>query len=316
MNSPPIIRYPDGVTAIDCAMAGHHGLIAAYVLDGPNPAIVETGPATVMPDLTAGLDALGIGPSDVATFAGTHIHLDHAGAAGDVAMAYPRSTIAVHSWGAPHMADPTKLMASSYRVFGDRLDTLFGPLKPVPQDRLRAIDEGDQIQIGNGRVLRVYYTPGHARHHVTFQDSQTGSLFVGDSMGVYLPEAGILRPATPPPDFDLHLALQALDRYRELDPPAIYFSHFGPAPAGSDMIAEARRKLIEYARIVRGAMRTSEDLDHLAERLTEATRDEYAEVYKNPELTARFEALNAFRSSAAGYLRYFQQNPEAEIPQA
>ncbi len=316
MSAPPIIRYPDGIIAIDCEMAGHRGLIAAFVIEGPNPVIIETGPATVMPDLTSGLAQLGIGPQDAATFVGTHIHLDHAGAAGDVALAYPSATVAVHSWGAKHMIDPSKLMASSYRVFGDRLDTLFGPLKPVPEARLRAVDEGDTIDVGGGRHLRVLYTPGHARHHITLHDSDTGALFAGDSMGVYLPEAGILRPATPPPDFDLSLALSALDRYRELDPPAIYFSHFGPAPAGRDMIAEARRKLLEYARIIRQAMATSQDLDYLADRLTEATRDEYAEVYKDPVLTARFEALDAFRSSAGGYLRYFQQNPEAEIPPA
>lgn len=313
---PDIIRYPDGIVAIDCAMAGHHGLIAAFVIEGPNPIIVETGPASVMGDLTAGLSELGIGPADAAAFVATHIHLDHAGAGGDVAAAYPNATVGVHEWGVKHMADPTKLMASSYRVFGDRLDRLFGPLKPVPAERLRALDEGDTIDAGNGRLLRVLYTPGHARHHITFHDSQTGALFVGDSMGVYLPEAGILRPATPPPDFDLHLALAALERYRELDPATIYFSHFGPAPAGRDMLAEARGKLIDYARIVREAMKQSEDLDHVTERLIEATADEYAEVRKNPELSARFDALNAFRSSAAGYLRYFQQNPDAQIPSA
>ena len=311
---PPIVRYPDGIISIDCEMAGHHGLIAAFVIAGPNPVIVETGPATVMPDLTAGLTELGIGPGDAATFVGTHIHLDHAGAGGDVAAAYPSATIAVHSWGAKHMADPEKLMASAYRVFGDRLDVLFGPLKPVPADRLRALDEGDTIDAGGGRHLRVLYTPGHARHHISLHDSETGALFVGDSMGVYLPEAGILRPATPPPDFDLHLALSALDRYRELDPATIYFSHFGPAPAGRDMIAEARRKLIEHAVIVRDAMRVSDDLDHVTERLIAATADEYAAVHADPELSARFDALNAFRSSAGGYLRYFQQNPDAVIP--
>lgn len=311
---PPIIRYPDGIIAIDCEMAGHGGLIAAFVIPGPNPVVIETGPASVLADLQAGLSELGLGSGDVASFVATHIHLDHAGGAGDVAAAYPGAMIGVHEFGVRHMADPSKLMASSYRVFGPALDTLFGPLKPVPQAQLRSLDEGDQIDLGGGRRLDVLHTPGHARHHITFQDSETGAIFVGDSMGVYLPEAGVLRPATPPPDFDLHLALQSLERYAQIDPPTIYFSHFGPAPAGRDMIAEARRKLLEYAVVVRRAMKTSEDLDVIAAALVEATADEYAEVYKRPELAAKFEALNAFRSSASGYVRYFQQNPEAEIP--
>ncbi|MHB8511406.1 MAG: MBL fold metallo-hydrolase [Actinomycetota bacterium] len=311
---PPILRYPDGVIAIDCEMAGHRGLIAAFVIEGPNPAIIETGPATVMPDLVSGLNELGIGPDDVATFVGTHIHLDHAGAAGDVIASFPSATIAVHEQGVRHMVDPSKLMASAYRVFGPALDTVFGPLKPVPSDKLRSLVEGDTIDVGPGRKLDVLYTPGHARHHITLHDSQTGALFAGDSMGVYLPESGILRPAAPPPDFDLELALHALERYRELDPQTIYFSHFGPAPAGRDMIAEARAKLLQFGRIVREAMKQSHDIMHVAEALQEATREEYAEVYKNPELLAKFEALNAFPSSAAGYIRYFEQNPEAELP--
>jgi glyoxylase-like metal-dependent hydrolase (beta-lactamase superfamily II) len=308
-----IIRYPDGIVAIDCEMAGYTDLIAAFVFEGPRPVVFETGPATVTPKLVEGLAEIGL-DGDVATFVGSHIHLDHAGGAGDVAEAFPRSQIVVHREGARHMADPTKLMASSYRVFGPRLDELFGPLRPVPEERLRAVDEGDRIEIGNGRHLRVIYAPGHARHHMAVQDSETGALFVGDSMGVYLPEAGVLRPATPPPDFDLAVALRTLGRYRELDPPALYLTHFGPAPAG--LLGEARDKLVRYARIVREAMRKSEDLDFITERLQEATRDEFAEVYRRPELQARFDALNAWRSSAAGYLRYFQQNPDVEIPSA
>lgn len=308
-----IIRYDDGIIAIDCEMSGYTELIAAYVLPGERPAVFETGPASVVPKLIEGLGELGIGGDD-ATFVGSHIHLDHAGGAGDVAEAFPRSTVVVHREGARHMVDPSKLMASAYRVFGPRLDELFGPLKPVPQERLRAVDEGDRVEIGAGRHLRVLYAPGHARHHMAVQDSESGALFVGDSMGVWLPEAGVLRPATPPPDFDLELALATLDRYRQMDPPAIYLSHFGPAPAGRELLAQARDKLLRYGRIVRDAMRTSEDLDFVTERLQEATRDEYAEVYRRPDLQAKFEALNAFRSSVAGYLRYFQQHPDAEIP--
>jgi glyoxylase-like metal-dependent hydrolase (beta-lactamase superfamily II) len=311
---PRIIRYPDGITAIDCEMAGYTSLVAAFVIPGPNPAVVETGPASVVATLIAGLAELGIGPGDVATFVGSHIHLDHAGGAGDVAKAFPNATIAVHEQGARHMIDPAKLMASSYRVFGPALDTLFGPLKPVPPDQLRSVDEGDTIDIGNGRHLRVFYAPGHARHHMAVQDSETGALFVGDSMGVYLPEADVLRPATPPPDFDLAVALRTLDRYRDLAPPTMYLSHFGPAPAGRDLLADARRKLLSFGHIVREAMEHSTELEYLAEQLQSKTRDEYATVYARPELNAKFEALNAFSSAAAGYLRYFTQNPDAEIP--
>lgn len=300
------IALDEGIVAIDTKMAGQSELVAAYLIPGPEPAVVETGPATVTKSLTEGLAALGIGPRDVAHFVVTHIHLDHAGASGDLATIFPNATIVCHVQGARHMADPSKLMASAYRVFGPALDRLFGPLKPVPQDRLRAVDDGDRVEIGGGRALEVIYAPGHARHHMALLDTQSGVIFVGDSMGVYLPEAGVLRPATPPPDFDLELARESLRKYRARDPQGLYLSHFGPAPADRDLLAEADERLVRYGDIVEAAMRESTDLDFVTKRLEEETREDYRAVWDRPDLAAKFESLNAFRSSAAGYLRYFE----------
>lgn len=303
---PRTFELDGDLIAIDCQMAGMDDLVAAFVVPGETVAVIETGPATVARTLTDGLESLGIGPEDVGYFVGSHIHLDHAGGAGDIASVFPKAKIVVHERGARHMVDPEKLMKSAYRVFGERLDELFGPLRPVPEDRLLAVDEGDALDLGRGRELRIYYAPGHAVHHIAVQDSETGALFVGDSMGVYLPEAGVIRPATPPPDFNLPQALATLDRYRELDPSGLYLTHFGKAPSSGDLLARARERLVRFGDIVEAALRESDDLDFLTERLIEETRDDYAEVWADPELTAKFESLNAFKSSAAGYLRYFQ----------
>lgn len=305
-HRPPTRTLDGDLIGIDCEMAGMTQLVEAFVVPGEKVAVVETGPATVASTLTAGLEQLGIDRSDVVYFVGSHIHLDHTGGAGDIAELFPSATIVVHREGARHMVDPAKLMASAYRVFGDRLDELFGPLKPVPEDRLLAVDDGDRLDLGAGRALEIIYAPGHARHHMAVQDSETGVLFVGDSMGVYLPDAGVLRPATPPPDFDLELALSTLDRYRALSPTGLYLTHFGPAPADRDLLAVARERLVRFGDIVRAAMNESEDLDFITEHLMEQTRDDYAVVWNDPELIKKFESLNAFRSSAAGYLRYFQ----------
>lgn len=295
------------IVGIDTQMAGIDELVAAYLVPGDRPAVIETGPATVAGTLADGLASLGLGPRDVAYLVVSHIHLDHAGAAGDLMTRFPNAEVVVHREGARHMADPTKLMASAYRVFGDRLDELFGPLRPVPSERLRAVDPGDVIDLGGGRMLEIVEAPGHARHHMAVHDPQTGALFVGDSMGVFLREADALRPATPPPDFDLELALATLRRYRERAPSALYLTHFGKAPTDRDFIAAAEERLVRYGEIVREAMRESDDVGFVADRLREATRDDYAVVYERPELEAKFEALNAWRSSAAGYIRYFQQ---------
>ncbi len=294
-----------GIVAVDTEMAGMSDLVAGYLVPGLRPAVVETGPASVAGNLTEGLLSLGVGRDDVAWLVCSHIHLDHAGGAGDLIETFPRATVVVHEEGARHMVDPAKLMASAYRVFGESLDRLFGPLKPVPPDRLRAVADGDVIDLGGGRSLDVIYAPGHARHHMAVQDSESGVIFVGDSMGVYLPESGILRPATPPPDFDLELALQTLERYRSRDPSGLYLTHFGPAPADRDLLSEAAGKLTRFGEIVRSAMSENTDLDFVTARLEDATREEYAAVYEQPALKAKFDSLNAFRSSAAGYLRYF-----------
>src|SRR5205823_15001362 len=142
-----------GIVAIDTEMAGLDQTVAAFLVPGERPAVIETGPATVTRTLTEGLRALGLGPNDVASFVLTHVHLDHGGAAGDIAAQFPNATIVVHPEGARHLADPTKLMASAYRVFGHRLDTTFGPLKPVPSDRIRAGEPGTRLQPGGGRPL-------------------------------------------------------------------------------------------------------------------------------------------------------------------
>ena len=120
------------IIAIDCEMSGMRELVAAFVVPGEKVAVIETGPATVAGTLTEGLASLGVGPADVDYFVGSHIHLDHAGGAGDLVETFPNATVVVHRQGARHMVDPSRLMASAYRVFGTRLDRLFGPLRPVP----------------------------------------------------------------------------------------------------------------------------------------------------------------------------------------
>ncbi|HVL33033.1 MAG TPA: MBL fold metallo-hydrolase [Actinomycetota bacterium] len=305
---PNTFELDAGIIAIDTEVAGMTELGATYLVPGERPAIIETGPATVATMVADGIEQIGVPREEVAYLVVSHIHLDHAGGAGDLIDVFPNATVVCHTDGARHLNDPTKLMASAYRVFGPALDTLFGPLKPVPQERLRAVDGGDRIDLGGGRHLEIIEGTGHARHHMGILDSQSGAIFVGDSMGVYVPEADILRPATPPPDFDLDLALATLERYRERRPSALYLTHFGPAPADRDMLAEAEERLRRYGEIIKDAMNESNDLDFLADRLRERTADDYTMLADRPDLQAKFEALNAWKSSAAGYLRYFSRH--------
>ena len=208
------------VFQIDTRMAGYDGITAGYLIRGDRPCLVETGTAPSAPVVRDALARLGIGAGDLATVVVTHIHLDHAGGAGDIAAMFPAAQIVVHQRGARHLADPSRLMASARLVYGDALDRLFGVLAPVPAGRIVALDDLGTVDLGGGRRLDSHYSPGHAKHHVGLVDSDTGDLYVGDAAGVYLPETGDIRPATPPPDFDHQTALASLRKFAALQPSA------------------------------------------------------------------------------------------------
>ena len=204
------------VFQIDTRMAGYDGITAGYLIRGDRPCLVETGTAPSAPVVRDALAQLGIGPGDLATVVVTHIHLDHAGGAGDIAAMFPAAQIVVHQRGARHLADPSRLMASARMVYGDALDRLFGVLAPVPAERIVALGDVGTIDLGGGRRLDSHYSPGHAKHHVGLVDSESGDLYVGDAAGMYLPETGDLRPGTPPPDFDHQTALASLRMFAAL----------------------------------------------------------------------------------------------------
>jgi glyoxylase-like metal-dependent hydrolase (beta-lactamase superfamily II) len=296
-----------GVTAIDTFMAGRERYTAAYLLHADEPTLVETGPGTSVGPVDRALRDLGIEPDALAHVVVTHIHLDHAGGVGGLATRYPRSTIWVHQRGARHLADPTRLVASATRVYGEeRMTSLFGPVRPVPADRLRVLDDGAELRIG-GRSLRAIDTPGHANHHLALVDSETGVVFTGDALGIHVPDLPILRPATPPPDFDLDRAVASIERIRGAARSTLLFAHFGPIGEVDRTCDLAVRRLREWTDAVRGAMRTTADLDEIVEVLSrEAARDVATGAESQLDLD-RLETLASIRMNAAGIVRYLSR---------
>jgi glyoxylase-like metal-dependent hydrolase (beta-lactamase superfamily II) len=295
-----------GVFQIDTRMAGYQGITAGYLIRGSRPCLVETGTAPSAPVVRAALSELGVHADDLASVVVTHIHLDHAGGAGDIAAMYPAAEIVVHQRGARHLADPSRLMASARAVYGDALDRLFGELRPVPAPRIRALDDTGSVDLGDGRELSSHYSPGHAKHHVGLLDSLSGDLYVGDAAGVYIPETGDLRPATPPPDFDLETALSSLRTFSALAPSRLLFSHYGPVsdvPATLERSAEELNLWVEYTRAARSA---GLDLDHAVAMVAERTRDRYKAFAADadPELTARFERISGAEANVAGIMHW------------
>src|SRR5712691_10560254 len=231
------------VFQIDTRMAGYEGITAGYLIRSDRPCLVETGTAPSAPVVADALTELGVGSQDLATIVVTHIHLDHAGGVGDLAKTYPNADVVVHERGARHLADPSRLMASARMVYGDDLDDLFGALAPTPADRIRSVDLTGVVDLGGGRRLDSHYSPGHAKHHVGLIDSVSGELYVGDAAGIYIPETGDQRPATPPPDFDLDTALASVRMFGSLRPQRLLFSHYGPVPDVEETLARSAEEI-------------------------------------------------------------------------
>jgi len=295
------------VHLIDTRMGGYDGITAAYLIASDRPALVETGAALSAPVVVAALAALGIGARDLATIVVTHIHLDHAGGVGTLAAAFPEAEVVVHERGARHLVSPERLVASARRVYGEVMDTVFGDLLPTPAQRVRALGDIGSVDLGGGRTLQSHWSPGHASHHVGLLDSETNDLYVGDAAGIYVPEADLVKPATPPPDFDLPVALASIEGFRQLRPDRLLFSHYGPVTAVDETLDASVEELELWVELTRATRRQGLDLDHAVAAVRDRTRDRYAALDADPALRAKHEVLNGDQANLAGILRWLDQ---------
>jgi glyoxylase-like metal-dependent hydrolase (beta-lactamase superfamily II) len=288
---------PPGVEVLDVKLFGAENLSCSYLIDAAEPVLIETGPATVFETLRSRLTERGVEPKHVVL---THIHLDHGGGIGHIADLFPGATIWVHDVGAPHIVDPSRLVNSARRLFGDALDTLYGEPKPVSESRIRIMEEGTVVPLGD-RELRVLYTPGHARHEVTLYDPDSGVAYVGDTAGVCYGDAW-QKPATPPPEFDLEAALDSIARVQKLKPSMICFTHFGPA--NESALEEAARDLREWDETLRPlVLRGADDVELIA-----AIEPAVGAPPGDPDFVAAAVELSSNRNSVLGYLRYYRKN--------
>lgn len=306
MNAPNeyrsiITEIAPGVIEIDTLLGGWEKATAGYVIAGVRPLLIETGSQSSVATLTGALDELGIGPDELSGVAVTHIHLDHAGGVGNVARAFPKATVYVHELGARHLIDPTRLVDSAARVYGDLLDSLYGRLDPTDANRIVVLHDDDVVDVGN-RIVRAIDSPGHAKHHLAFIDEASGLLFAGDALGVQLPDGGVLRPATPPADFDFTKAIDSMHRFGALRPSGIALTHYGLIPlAPEELLEQAEERLREWVAVAEAAYARDEDI---VVALTDAfaqQNDHVDEVQR-----ARIETLNGIHANAAGLRRWIE----------
>lgn len=302
---------------IDTMYQGEPGIIASYLLAGTNGmALVDVGSGASLDALLAGIQATGHDPRDISHILLTHIHLDHAGATGALLRRAPNAHVYVHNLGAPHLINPEKLVASATRIYGDQMQKLWGEIVPVPPERLTAIDDGFEIVAGE-RLVRAYYTPGHAIHHVAFHDARGGALFTGDAAGVRLEGSSYVRPPTPPPDLNLEDWSASISRMRALKPKALYLPHFGEVTGDLDAHFDALEAgLHAWGEQMLKGIRAGESDTELARDLAAAHDPEVARsVAGLSELSEegrahellRYELATNYLMSAQGYVRYYRK---------
>jgi glyoxylase-like metal-dependent hydrolase (beta-lactamase superfamily II) len=240
-----------GIDYIDLALLGLPGIIATAILQSAGGvALIDPGPTTTLPHLKTQLAAKGIGLGDVRQILLTHIHLDHAGAVGELLESCPAAELLVHQRGAGHMIDPSRLMASATRLYGADMERLWGGMRAVPAARVRVLEGGERIEAG-GRTLDVAYTPGHASHHVSYFDRGSGIAFVGDVAGIRRGKGSYILPPTPPPDIDLEAWRQSADLILAWDPDTLFLTHFGAFGGVRPHFQELFARITGWSEIVR-----------------------------------------------------------------
>jgi glyoxylase-like metal-dependent hydrolase (beta-lactamase superfamily II) len=303
MSEGTALELGQGRVQVDLGFRDHEGLIASYLLPGPDGwTLVETGPGSCEAALRVGVARVGVEPDEVRRIFVTHIHLDHAGGLGLAAGAFPRATLYAHAEGIAHLIDPTRLIASARRAWGPASDQLWGTIAPVPADRLHALVGDESFPVAGG-VLRVLATPGHAKHHLAFLDEPTRRLMVGDAAGVRLPGDGSARPAVPPPDLDLELLVQSLDRMAACRPAHLMYAHFGGFDGALADLAAYRERIDEWRSVALAAAREQPDPASIGAAL----RRHEVEAGRAPEGPEDPSALvSGYELAAAGLLRYFR----------
>ncbi len=268
---------------------------SSWLIRDKKTILIETGFPVDCQLLLAGLAKLNLTPKDIDYLALTHIHLDHAGGSGKIARLNPEMRVLVHTKGGRHLLDPTKLQESAKKAYGDRFAAI-GEIEPVPEHNLRVIDSGDTIDLGTSK-LKVYYTPGHAKHHVVFYDTASRGVFAGDALGSWLPDRiGFI--LTPPADYNKKQAKKSIDLIKALYPRKIYFTHCGPyeISEGDHFFENLKNDHEIWTRCVSAIIADNYAINR--EALFNAFLEKRPELNKHPDL------FFSFRLSVNGILQY------------
>lgn len=302
-------RVADGIACGDLLHLARPEAIATYLIETRDGlAVVDPGPSSCREALEQAIRDFGAAPGDLRHVFLSHIHLDHAGVTGTLARENPALRVYVHARGAPHLADPTRLLDSARRIYGDDMPRLWGDFERVGEGQLVVLHGDERLRIGERR-LTVAYTPGHAWHHVCYLDESTGMAFVGDLAGEASQHGTPVLPAAPPPDIDLEAWKPSLDRIGAWGPEALLVTHFGPVRHVVAHLDALWDRIISWSLAVRASLASPESDDARADAFADA---ELARLTSglNPEQAMHVDR-ETIRSSWFGFARYWRKKAEA-----
>jgi glyoxylase-like metal-dependent hydrolase (beta-lactamase superfamily II) len=300
-----MVTLSHGLSWIDLQFLGRSHAIATALVQSPGgAALVDPGPTTCLQALEAGLQQQGVRFADVRQILLTHIHLDHAGATGTIVRAHPHIRVYVHERGATHMSDPQKLIDSAQRLYGDRMELLWGEIAPVPRQNLVVLSGGERIDAG-GRSFEVAYTPGHASHHVSYFDRSSGVAFVGDTAGVSI-DGGYVLPPTPPPDIDVELWRASAERIDAWSPDSLFITHFGAIANPRPHLQSLTANLEEMAAWVRSTLKDPGTDEERSRTFAERLRHDMRRYLTDAQMAA-YPVAAPFEMLWLGLARYWRK---------
>src|ERR671916_2454727 len=300
------------IEIIDLNFMNTGQVIASFLLlgeDGTSAALVETGPTNCFDRLTAGLKDRGVSHEDVRQVYLTHVHLDHAGASGHLSEVLPNATFYVHEVGYPHLADPSRLVKSATRIYGERMDEVWGEARPVPDDRIKVLNDGEETETAEG-VLVAHDTPGHAYHHLAYLEPGSGALFTGDVAGIRLPGQSYIRPPTPPPEIDVEAWVRSIENIRKIDPATLHPTHFGSYDDVGRHLSELEQRLQDWLLFVEGRTNEGTSREEISEELKMKGDAEMLAEGAPPEESGQYDLAGDYPMLTDGLMRYATRRRE------
>lgn len=295
-------KVSERVYLLDTYALGQPGTVGAYLIKGPKPTLVDCGYATSYESVLAGLAEAGIMPTDVRYLIPTHVHLDHAGAAGRLLKEMPNAEVIAHERSTPHLVDPTRLIESSTMVFGKAIMELYGSPDPVPAGRITSVGEEYHVDLGDGMTATLMHSPGHAPHQISVMLDRTKALLTADAVGIVYPGMKALIPTTPPPSFKPDELVATVARLRQMTPSELLVPHYGTR-SDVDWVFDRTVELVRgWVEQVKGYWKKGETLDETSERME-------AEVRKDSGVgDLPIYAKVSVRTSVMGIRHYLEKN--------